>query len=176
MFPVEHPDKPDAFFMPLTSTWGWATWQRAWKIFDWNATGSEEMLRNARERKRFDLDGAYPYSLMLENRLAGENDSWGILWCWAVFKAGGLVLHPRESLVWNGGFDGTGTHCSDSDAALPVVPNRVLSARLGEPLKLPEVVKADAAAFGSVKEFLRRQQGQASLSVRLRERVARLWR
>jgi hypothetical protein len=50
--------------------------------------------------------------------------------------------------VWNGGFDGTGTHCSDNDAALPAVPNRVLNARLGEPLRLPETVSADGAAFG----------------------------
>jgi hypothetical protein len=78
MFPVEHPREPDAFFMPMTSTWGWATWQRAWKIFDWSATGWEEMRRNTRERKRFDLDGTYPYSAMLEKRLAGENDSWSI--------------------------------------------------------------------------------------------------
>ena len=44
------------------------------------------------------------------DRLAGKNQSWGILWNWAVFQAGGLVLHPRHSLVWQGGFDGTGVH------------------------------------------------------------------
>jgi hypothetical protein len=52
----------------------------------------------------------------------------------------------------------------------------VLNTRLGEPLRLLETVSADMAAFERVKEFLRRQQGQASLSARLRERVARLWR
>ena len=26
MFPVTQPSKPDAFFLPLITTWGWATW------------------------------------------------------------------------------------------------------------------------------------------------------
>ncbi len=79
MFPVEHAQRPDAFFLPLTTTWGWATWARAWRIFDWDAADAVEKLRDPKLRRSFDLDGSYPYSSMLEQRLRNENDSWGIL-------------------------------------------------------------------------------------------------
>ncbi len=113
MFPIRHATKPDAFFLPLTTTWGWATWSRAWKVFDWDASDAEERLRDPATRRSFNLNGVYPYAEMLEATLQGEHDSWGILFWWAVFKAGGLVLHPRKSLVWNGGADSSGTHRGD---------------------------------------------------------------
>lgn len=175
MFPVEHPASPDAFFLPLTTTWGWATWKRAWTIFDWEATGAEMLLHDPAERKRFDLDGAYPYSQMLENRLLGKNSSWGILWWWAVFRANGYVLHPRKSLVWNGGFDGSGTHCGTSDGTVEDSPHDVLNTRLTDPLRLPDTVKEDVGSMNRVRQTLRKLQTPPSASARLRSRLKRLF-
>jgi len=62
-------------------------------------------------RKRFDLDGSYPYYDILIDRFSGKNDSWRILWWYAVFSVKGLVLYPGKTLICNKGFDGTGTHC-----------------------------------------------------------------
>lgn len=157
MFPVEHPAKPDAFFLPLTTTWGWATWERAWSVFDWDAAGAFEELQDPKLRRRFDLDGSYPYATMLEQRLRNQNDSWGILFLWTVFKASGLVLHPRESLVWVGGFDQSGTHCGDQtwsdDAALELVS----TAAPRNHFALPDRIAPDEAAFNRIKYFLRNE-------------------
>ena len=114
MYPIKTPDMPDVFFLPVTTTWGWATWDRAWKKFDWNATGYQKLLSDKKIRSAFDLDDSYPYSNMLKQRLIGKNDSWGILWWYAVFSVQGLVLYPGRTLVYNNGFDGTGTHCEYS--------------------------------------------------------------
>jgi hypothetical protein len=179
MFPVEHPPQPDAFFMPLTTTWGWATWRRAWRIFDWEPNGARAMLADANVRRRFDLDGSYPYSAMLEQRLEGLNDSWGILWWWAVFKAGGLVLHPRRSLVWNGGFDGSGTHCGNTTDAPPEIPADFAPARLPRSLALPDRVETDDAALLRIVKFMRGQQQappQRSLKGNLQRAVGRMLR
>lgn len=176
MFPVAHPSAPDAFFLPLTTTWGWATWERAWRSFDWQATGSSELFSNLGTRWSFDLDGSYPYSSMLAQRLAGLNDSWGILWWWAVFNKRGLVVHPRESLVWVGGFDGSGTHCGDAIDA-----NQQPAANFGQPrlpasFKLPQELQADEAAMARITEFLRRRQSppKRSLRVTLRRGLRKL--
>lgn len=162
MFPVKHPDKPDAFFLPLTTTWGWATWDRAWKIFDWEPQNALRLLENEQMRKKFDLDGSYPYTEMLKQRLAGENSSWGILWWWAVFNAQGLVLHPRRSLVWVGGFDSSGTHCgSESDfRQLPV--ETFICGQLSNPIVYPTTVLTDRKAFHRIKTILRTQPGAPS--------------
>jgi hypothetical protein len=173
MFPVQHPTTPDAFFLPLTTTWGWATWSRAWKVFDWEASEAREYLAVPEQRQRFDLDGSYPYSQMLEDRLAGRNDSWGILFVWAIFKAGGLALHPRESLVWNDGFDNSGTHCGDAEMSGQESPELVLSRDLRKSIIWPDSVSADAGAWRRIAEYLRKlQQSQnPTLARRILRRI-----
>ena len=155
MFPVVHSPKPDAFLLPLTTTWGWATWDRSWRIFDWNAPGSLLRLTDRELRRRFNLDSAYPYSEMLEQRLAGLNDSWGILWLWAVFQVSGLVLHPRATLVWNTGFDGSGTHCGASDDFQQMPATDMNLPILEKPLIFPEEVASDEAALVRIVAHLK---------------------
>lgn len=172
MFPVNHPPGLDAFFLPLTTTWGWATWKRAWQIFDWDASDALERLQDPKVRREFDLDGSYRYSEMLEQRLRNENDSWGLLFWWSVFKAGGLALHPRESLVWVGGFDRSGTHCVDVAWSAPQ-SQQVIASRESANLKMPERVAPDLAAFKRITKFLRQEQYPTSLTGRLWRRVGR---
>lgn len=111
MFPVEFDSDLKAFFLSFTSSWGWATWKRAWSHFDPDAAGYQLLRENDDLKKTFDLGGAYPYFRMLESQLRGEIDSWAIRWYLSVFVNNGLVLYPLKTLVLNNGFDGSGTHC-----------------------------------------------------------------
>jgi len=110
MFPVNIAIEEDAFFLPLTTSWGWATWKRAWEIFDPEAKGLEQLRQNKKLQKRFNLDGAYDYYSMLERHFAGKVDSWAVRWYLSVFLQNGLTLYPVKTLVANTGFDGSGTH------------------------------------------------------------------
>jgi hypothetical protein len=65
-------------------------------------------------RKKFDLDGAYPYFKMLERQSRNEISSWAIRWHASMFIANKLTLYPNISLVRNEGLDGSGTHASNS--------------------------------------------------------------
>jgi hypothetical protein len=116
MFPTDFAATTDAVFLPMTTSWGWATWARAWEHFDPRTTGYARLKADAVLRKRFNLDGAYDYFSMLEAQLAGRVDSWAIRWYLSVFLHGGLVLFPRMSLVKNTGFDGSGTHTAGNTA------------------------------------------------------------
>jgi len=168
MFPVDHPAGWDAFFLPLTTTWGWATWERAWRVFDWNASSARHLLADLTVRKRFNLNNSYPYFDILTNRLAGRNDSWGILWWYAVFSVDGLVLHPRRSLVWNGGFDSTGIHAGAPANTMQSPREYFDSPRLAYPLTLPGDVLVDQEAFARVTNYLRTVKGVGSKSKMLR--------
>lgn len=106
----------DTFLLPVTTTWGWGTWARAWEKFNWIPKGWPETRYDNKWLTRFQINGAGNYVSMLEDRLNGRNDSWGILWWYAVSRNGGQVVYPRHSLVWNGGFDGSGVHCGSGSA------------------------------------------------------------
>jgi hypothetical protein len=100
----------EALFLPMTTSWGWATWKRAWDLFDPEAVGWRERLGDAVEANRFNLDGRFDYLSMLKRQMNGQIDSWAIRWYYTVFAHNGLALFPPRSLVSNTGFDGTGTH------------------------------------------------------------------
>jgi hypothetical protein len=170
MFPIRHAPKPDAFFLPLTTTWGWATWARAWRIFDWRPADADA-LRDPEVRRRFNLNNGYPYAEMLELKLNGENDSWGILFWWAVFRANGLVLHPRKSLVWNGGFDESGVHCGDQAWSSQSLAEIGSDPWATKPFQFPEQVATDEIAFGKVVRYLRSEQSEGNFLERLRRRI-----
>jgi len=145
--------KDDTFFLPVTSSWGWATWQRAWRSFDWQASGAIEQLTDPQLRRQFDLQDSYPFARMLEDRLAGRNQSWGILWRWSVFRQGGLVLYPRRSLVFNGGFDGSGVHCGRKGGHDEALRPLTLRFRFDSPIVFPPTITCDEEALDRLVQF-----------------------
>ena len=154
LLPDEFPARHDGLFLPLTTTWGWATWGRAWSDFRWDVDAAE-LDDDPAFRGRFTLDGTVDYVSMLRNRVTGGNDSWGILWWFAVARANKLVLYPRESLIWNGGFDNSGVHCGGTEEFQPDPPVRFRSPRLGErQIRLPLAAEADSEALAAVRRHL----------------------
>ena len=125
MFPIEFDNETDAIFLPFITSWGWATWQRAWKLFDPNMSGYEQIRKNKKLRYKFNIYGSYNYSDMMEAQMRGEIDSWAIRWYASTFFKTGLTLYPVRTLVENKGFDGSGVHCpvsSNSHGVSPVTP------------------------------------------------------
>lgn len=148
MYPVELRSAEDAVCLPITSSWGWATWDRAWRRFDGDASGRARLMADPELRRRFDLDGKYQFFDMLEDRILGRNDSWAILWYLGVFMQGGLSVFPARSLVENHGFGPDGTHClGDAPRHMRAVasPFRVRS--------WPEP-RVDERVFGRVKRCM----------------------
>ena len=84
MFPVKVKTKEDSFFMPFTTSWGWATWKRAWDLFDVYAIGWQKLLKDGKLRKSFNLDNSYDYTRMLLQQMEGNIDSWAIRWYWLI--------------------------------------------------------------------------------------------
>ena len=102
---------PDTFLIKWTGSWGWATWERAWKHFNPNGN---ELLQELEARKltyTFDFNGKYGFTRMLRRQIEGKNNSWAIRWNASLFLEDILSLNVGRSLVQNEGFDGSGTNC-----------------------------------------------------------------
>jgi hypothetical protein len=102
--------RSEGVFLNMTSSWGWATWKRAWDRFDPEAKGWRELAENPELRKRFDIGGIYPYSEMLQRAVTGAVDSWAVRFWWSVFRAHGVSLFPPRSLITNIGYDSLATN------------------------------------------------------------------
>lgn len=111
----------DTYFLPITSTWGWATWKNKWSLFERNKEKLALDLKDPIFCSAFNLQGSFFYSQMAESALHGRVDSWGIYWYYCVFKVGGYSLFPAKSLVQNIGYDGSGIH-SRGENEVELVP------------------------------------------------------
>lgn len=145
-----------AFFLPFTSSWGWATWQRAWDDFDPNVADWERIFADKELRLRFNLDGAYDYSAMLARQMMGFSNSWAIRWYWFVFNCNGLVIFPPYSLVHNTGFDGSGTHGKGLFRHFEAL-NKTSSTRC---IELPSIVEIDNLDYIIIKNSIKNKNGR----------------
>ena len=100
----------EAVLLPFTHPWGWATWERAWQMYDAHGTGWREVLADRDARRRFNLNAVEDFAGMLELQMTGRCDSWWIRWYLTVFRCWGLGLFPPTSAVDNNGFDRHATH------------------------------------------------------------------
>lgn len=165
MFPVSSNDVlPDTFFCKMTTSWGWATWDRAWRKFEPDANKLLKLIIARRLRKEFDM--GYCYFQMLEMQARGEVDSWAIRWYASVFLAGGLCLHPSASLVVNIGHDGSGTHCGSAGDYEVSLPNRM-------PTIFPNVIEESRQGRQALEAFYRsiNRSGHSNAWLRLLNRA-----
>lgn len=147
MFPVPHPEVlPRTFFCRSTTSWGWATWDRAWRKFEPDAKKLADMITTQGLRKEFDIGHDYFQMLIMQAR--GEIDSWAIRWYASVFLSGGFCLHPSLSLVSNIGHDGSGVHCGSS-GIYSVSPHSTM------PEPFPQIIEESTQGRQALENFFR---------------------
>ena len=152
MYPIDkEKNLPQTFFFRVANSWGWATWDRAWKSFN---PDIEELTKNfkRKDRKAFSIDGSENFWKQVKQFKAGKINSWAIRWYLSIFNKQGLVLYPRISYIQNTGTDGSGTH-SDVDQVY-----RVKLAK--KPVKkYPTILQEDPIAYAAIKDFYKNRKG-----------------
>ncbi len=139
---------PNTFFLKYFACWGWGTWERAWKLFNPNASQLIETIRHSKSQKIFDFDYHANFFEMLELQNNGKIDSWAIRFYASLYTKGKINLFPHTSLVKQTGIDGTGVHCGNNSNFYELdFPD--------EPIDLsikPELVQ-NRLAYSSFKRF-----------------------
>lgn len=98
------------FATTATSSWGWATWSRAWKGFQIDQRLDINILKNTQYRYKYDQGGAYPFSYITFLEAHGITSSWAIRWYYYNYTLGNLSIYPPYPFVYNSGLVGKRTH------------------------------------------------------------------
>jgi GT2 family glycosyltransferase len=151
-YPAHDQSTAETFFLPMISCWGWATWSRAWAKFDPTMSALNKLDADPAARRRFNIDDAYDYYGMACQQRQGKIDSWGVRWQLSLFANDGIVLYPRDSLVFNAGADSSGTHGAGQGTF-----QRELGAQIFEKNRFvwPARPVTDTQAMAQVKRLLR---------------------
>jgi len=132
----------DYYFSKYAHIWGWATWRRAWRLYDgdmslWPSRGLETIARwCAESSERRYWEGIFN---MVAN---GEIDTWDYPWLFSCWVHNSLMIVPQVNLVSNIGFDHAGTHTRSSENKKFRLPLEKMSF----PLKHPHEMKSNHVA------------------------------
>ncbi|WOO41434.1 hypothetical protein [Rubellicoccus peritrichatus] len=100
----------DYYYSIFPHCWGWATWRRAWNLYDsemssWPSfkeqNGCKGLLPHSSDIRRF--QGSF------QNAADGILDSWGYVWLYSCWSQNGLTCLPQKNLVQNVGFSSDAT-------------------------------------------------------------------
>jgi hypothetical protein len=101
----------DYYFKTLGPIWGWATWRRAWRKFDFHISEKDIPLYSvfADKTMREFFIGT------LKAQLNGTVDAWDVQWATTILRNGGQSIVPVMNQITNVGVNGT-----HSEEASPV--------------------------------------------------------
>lgn len=128
-------------FNSFAPVWGWATWRRAWELYDYR-------LESWPRFKRSGLLGGIALSRRFRSMMRYEWDvvhagggTWDHQWQYAVMRNSGLSVSPSRNLCINLGFRGDATNLNDADYVFSKLPLESLDFPLRNP---PEVARNPA--------------------------------
>lgn len=111
------------YFSRYPHCWGWATWKRAWRLFDrdlvtWPGVKEKDLL--------YDIGAGNEHFVaywrdIFDQCHAGRIDSWAYPWTYSCWIQRGLTVLPAVNLVSNIGFSSEATHTNENSphARLP---------------------------------------------------------
>ncbi len=151
MYALGGKNLPESFFYRAATSWGWATWQRAWENFEPNIDTLIKQF-DYQKKQDFSIDGTMNFWKQMQDFKRGKNNSWAIRWYASIFLKGGLTLNPSQSLVNNIGHDGTGVHSGIND-----IYNVIINP---QPIKVfPTLLEENKVTYNAIKTFLGSRKG-----------------
>ncbi len=112
--PVQSGEGDSYYFSKYTHAWGWATWRRAWRHFDW-ALRQWPQLKQTGMLKSW-CDDPYEqryWTEMFERMHRGAPDVWDYQWNCACWAQNGFAILPAVNLVSNQGYGPDATHTKE---------------------------------------------------------------
>ena len=151
MYALKEENLPESFFYRAATSWGWATWQRAWQHFEPNIQTLLDQF-DAKKKHAFSIENTMNFWKQMQDFKNGRNNSWAIRWYASIFLKGGLTLNPAQSLVNNIGHDGSGIHSGMNDIYNVIINPKPIS-------QFPTLLEEDTKAYHAIKHFLANRKG-----------------
>ncbi len=122
---IPSPMATSYWFSNYADVWGWATWRRAWNLFDptmqswpaWRDAGGLQKMRGS-------TPGFVRYWTKIFNHTYDTlqtTNSWDYVWMFDCWRHGLLSVMPAKSLIKNIGFGNDATHTFLLDEVNPYV-------------------------------------------------------
>lgn len=132
------------YFSAFHHCWGWATWKRAWKHFDfemslWEIQKAEAQLSHVLQHKKY----ISTWAKRLEATKKANINSWANRWMYACWMQSGLSVVASRNLVSNIGFNDNSTNTKASNSRYSYMDAETIDFPLTHPPYVFRYIKAD---------------------------------
>lgn len=130
------------YFSRYPNIWGWATWKRAWKYYDfemklWQQFEKQNMLKTI-------LPEVYAFEYwerIFKSVIEGKiNNIWSYQWTFACWVQGSLSITPKVNLVSNIGFGTDATNTKNQHGKFTQMFSNVPTKSIDFPLQHPKIM------------------------------------
>lgn len=130
------------YFSRYVHSWGWATWRRAWLLYDdsmsdWKNLKRLNYLNTYLKSRVLCLYWKIIFDLVNSRRI----DSWAYVWTYTAFKNQKLTIIPSKNLVSNSGYGRSATHTMFKVKTMGMKVDK-----MNFPLKHPKIVAENLKA------------------------------
>ena len=122
------------YFSIYAHVWGWATWRRAWQLYDFTMKDFPEIIKDSTIRNYYPGDS-------LAQTYEGKIDTWDFQWVYTILRNRGLSIIPNVNLVKNIGFNKKSTHTNRA----PFWYSKIVTGEIDE-IVHPDKIEIDSEA------------------------------
>lgn len=115
----------DYFFTKHPFIWGWATWARAWKKYNYEIEDSDTdikrvIFKNLMSAKQCEIWAKKLVGL----KNVHKSFTWDYQWIYTIWRNNGIAISPTKNYVSNIGFGENATHTTEIEHHLSNVPTQ----------------------------------------------------
>lgn len=128
--------------------WGWASWRRAWKLYDFEM---KNWMSNKNSLLHFVNN--FPFWETFLDRYSQKLSSWDVQWNYTLWQEKGWAIIPKNNLIRNLGYNESATFTKVTESFILDLPLQTCSFPLIHPTsKIPNL---DAAMELKVIQFMK---------------------
>lgn len=137
------------YFSKYNHIWGWASWRRAWLLYDVKIKFWPEWRQSSDWRRMFlSFNERLHWENVFELTYQGKIDTWDYQWMASLWRHGRITAVPNVNLVSNIGFGQDATHTHYLDSPLANLPTQYLTC-IDHPETIELNEEADAYVFNN---------------------------
>jgi hypothetical protein len=161
----DHNKQYSYLYSRLVPIWGWATWRRAWKYFNFEMQDWPDYKLSS----DFDYFGKQKENVykVFEDHYSNQiSDSWDARWAFSCTVNHGISIIPKTNLIQNIGFGNQSTHTAQE----PSWMRKLSCEEMKFPLKHPDSLQPNQSFD---QKYLELMNSKEKLAIRLQRLIER---
>ena len=130
------------FFSKIPHIWGWATWRRAWDLYDVNMKEFPEFHNSNKIKNVFKYLPAQKEQTRILKKIYNGADTWDYQWAFTLYKNTGFSISPNKNLVKNIGFGNNSTHFFEKSSKF----REMIQQETDDPIRHPLIIERNEEA------------------------------